>query len=75
MTNLPTASTATPTILTDQRSADLFARATASIREHGATREQAAAMAEISAIFAGSDDPAALAARVLARIAAERVTA
>jgi hypothetical protein len=63
---------ALPPTPTAQRTVDLFGRATASIREHGATREQAAAMAEISAIFGGSDNPTARAARILARTAAER---
>ena len=46
--------------------------ATGCVAGHGATPEQAAAMAEISRILTESNDPAALAGRMLARIAAEK---
>lgn len=49
-----------------------LANTAAYMTEHGATPEQTAAMAEISRILTESDDPAALAGRLLARIAAEK---
>jgi hypothetical protein len=69
---MPEASTVAPT--QDQRLAALFGRTADSIIEHGATPAQAAAMAAIGRVFAGSDAAAARAARVLARIAAERAS-
>lgn len=54
------------------RTADLFGRVTDSLIAHGATPGQAAALRKIARDFDGSDDPAALAAQVMARTAAEQ---